>query len=206
MNGLLGRKLGMTQLFDDDGRVEPVTVLEVGPCWVTALRRSDRDGYEAVQLGYDPVREKVLNKPRLGHLRKAGVPPLRLLREFRCPVEGLEVGAELRVEQVFEPGQVVKVSGTSIGKGFQGTIKRHGFQRGPETHGSRNIRKPGSIGAAADPSRVFKGLRMAGRTGGRRVTQRGLRVVNVIPEDNLLLVRGSVPGPRGSYVEVRRER
>ncbi|SEH11840.1 50S ribosomal protein L3 [Thermoleophilum album] len=206
MNGLLGKKLGMTQLFGEDGKLERVTVLEVGPCWVTAVRREERDGYDAIQLGYEPVREKVLNRPRLGHLRKAGVPPLRLLREFRGPVGELEVGAELRVEQVFEPGQIVKVSGTSIGKGFQGTIRRHGFQRGPETHGSRNIRKPGSIGAAADPSRVFKGLRMAGRMGGGRVTQRGLRVVQVVPDENLLLVRGSVPGPRGGYVEVRRER
>ena len=206
MAGLLGRKLGMSQVFDpEDGRVERVTVIEAGPCFVTAIRRAERDGYDAVQLGFGEVREKKLNKPKLGHLKKAGVGTLRYLREFRGDPEELKVGAELKVDQVFEKGQRVKVSGSSKGKGFAGTIKRHRFHRGPVTHGSHNVRAPGSIGASADPSRVFKGIRMPGQLGAGRVTQRGLEVVDVRPEDNLLLVRGSVPGPKGAVVEIRSE-
>jgi large subunit ribosomal protein L3 len=203
--GLLGRKLGMTQVFDEDGRVERVTVLEAGPCFVTGIRRAERDGYDAVQLGFGEVREKRINRPELGHLKKAGVPALRHLREFRGPTDELEVGARLGVGDAFEKGQKVKVSGTSKGKGFQGSIKRHRFHRGPVTHGSHNIRAPGAIGASATPSRVFKGLRMPGQMGNRRVTQRGLEVVDVRPDQNLLLVRGAVPGPKGSVVEIRRE-
>jgi large subunit ribosomal protein L3 len=199
---ILARKLGMTQRFRDDGRVDRVTVLEAGPCHVTAIRTADRDGYDAVQLGFGAVREKRLTKPELGHLKKAGVPPLRHLAEFRDEAGELQVGDEVRVD-VFEPGQRVKVSGTSKGKGFQGTIKRHNFSRGPESHGSHNVRAPGSIGASATPSRVFKGVRGPGRMGGGRVTQRRLEVVEVIPDDNLLLVRGAVPGPRNGTVEVR---
>jgi large subunit ribosomal protein L3 len=216
MAGLLGRKLGMTQVFAEEGKVERVTVLEAGPCFVTAIRRADRDGYDAVQLAFGEAREKALNKPRLGHLKKAGLGPLRHVREFRGAAAGfaaagegdgdaaeLEVGAEVKVDQVFEKGQTVKVSGVSKGKGFQGTIKRHNFHRGPVSHGSHNVRAPGSIGASADPSRVFKGLRGPGQMGNKRVTQRGLQVVDVKPDDNLLLVRGSVPGPKGSVVEIR---
>jgi large subunit ribosomal protein L3 len=203
MAGLLGRKLGMTQVFDpEDGHVERVTVLEVGPCYVTAIRRAERDGYDAVQVGFGAVREKSLTRPELGHLKKADLPPLRHLGEFRGEAGGLEVGAEVRVD-AFEKGETVKVSGTSKGKGFQGTIKRHNFHRGPVSHGSHNIRAPGSIGASATPSRVFKGIRGPGQMGNKRVTQRGLEVVDVRPEDNLLLVRGSVPGPKGSIVEIR---
>jgi large subunit ribosomal protein L3 len=204
MAGLLGRKLGMTQVFDpEDGHVERVTVIEAGPCFVTAIRRAERDGYDAVQVGFDEVREKKLTKPELGHLKKASVGPLRHLREFRGDAGELEVGAEVKVDSVFEKGQTVKVSGVSKGKGFQGTIKRHNFHRGPVSHGSHNIRAPGSIGASADPSRVFKGIRGPGQMGARRVTQRGLEVVDVRADENLLLVRGSVPGPRGSVVEIR---
>ncbi|MBD0282973.1 MAG: 50S ribosomal protein L3 [Thermoleophilaceae bacterium] len=206
MAGLLGRKLGMTQIFDpEDGHVERVTVIETGPCFVTAIRRAERDGYDAVQVGFDEVREKKLTKPELGHVTKAGVGALRHLREFRGDPGELEVGAELRLDSVFERGQTVKVSGVSKGKGFQGTIKRHNFHRGPVSHGSHNIRAPGSVGASADPSRVFKGLRGPGQMGARRVTQRGLQVVDVRPDENLLLVRGSVPGPTGSVVEIRRD-
>ena len=206
MAGLLGRKLGMTQIFDpEDGHVERVTVIEAGPCFVTAIRRAERDGYDAVQVGFDEVREKKLTKPELGHLKKAGVGALRHLREFRGDPGELEVGAELRLDSVFERGQTVKVSGVSKGKGFQGTIKRHNFHRGPVSHGSHNIRAPGSVGASADPSRVFKGLRGPGQMGARRVTQRRLQVVDVRPDENLLLVRGSVPGPTGSVVEIRRD-
>ena len=206
MAGLLGRKLGMTQVFDaEDGHVERVTAIEAGPCFVTAIRRAERDGYDAVQVGFGEVRERRLQKARLGHLKKAGVGPLNHLCEFRGDPGELEVGAELKLDAVFEPGETVKVSGVSKGKGFQGTIKRHNFHRGPASHGSHNVRAPGSVGASADPSRVFKGMRGPGQMGNKRVTQRGLRVVDVRPEDNLLLVRGSVPGAKGSVVEIRKE-
>jgi large subunit ribosomal protein L3 len=202
MAGILARKLGMTQRFGEDGRVERVTVLQAGPCPVTGIRTGERDGYDAVQLAFGDVREKTLPKPELGHLRKAGAPPLRRLAEFRGAAGELNVGDQVRVD-AFEPGDRVKVSGTSKGKGFQGTVKRHNFSTGPKSHGSHNIRQPGSIGASATPSRVFKGIRGPGRMGGGRVTQRGLTVVDVIAKDDLLLVRGSVPGPRGGIVEVR---
>jgi large subunit ribosomal protein L3 len=202
MAGILARKLGMTQRFGDDGRVERVTVLEAGPCPVTGIRIGERDGYDAVQLAFGAVREKRLTKPELGHLRKASAPPMRRLAEFRGEAGELKVGDEVRVD-VFEPGQTVKVSGSSKGKGFQGTVKRHNFSTGPKSHGSHNVRAPGSIGASATPSRVFKGIKGPGRMGGGRVTQRGLEVVEVLSDENLLLVRGSVPGPRGGIVEVR---
>ena len=202
MPAILAKKLGMTQRFQEDGRVERVTVLEAGPCPVTAVRTPDADGYEAVQLGFGSVREKALTKPELGHLRKAGAPPLRTIKEFRDEAGELTVGDTVTVE-AFEVGQSVKISGTSKGKGFQGTIKRHNFNAGPKSHGSHNVRAPGSIGASATPSRVFKGLRGPGRMGGGRVTQRGLTIVELIPDRNLMLVRGSVPGPKGGTVEVR---
>jgi large subunit ribosomal protein L3 len=202
VKGIVGRKIGMTQVFDPEtGAVQPVTVIEAGPCPVVQVRTRETDGYEAVQLAFGEVAERKLTKGELGHLRKAGAAAHRHLVEFRGPSE-LQVGETVTVE-AFEPGEAVKVSGTSIGKGFQGTIKRHNFKRGPVTHGSHNIRKPGSIGASATPSRVFKGMRMAGRMGGDRVTQVGLVVHEVDPERNLLLVRGSVPGPKSGIVEVR---
>ena len=202
MAALLGRKLGMTQLFKDDGRVERVSVVEAGPCPVTGIRTLDRDGYEAVQLGFGEVREKRLTRAELGHLKKVDAPPLRHLVEFRDEAGELQVGETVTVA-VFEKGQRVKVSGISKGKGFQGTVKRHNFNRGPVTHGSHNTRAPGSIGASATPSRVFKGLRGPGQMGNKRVTQKGLEVVEVIPDSNLLLLRGSVPGPKGGTVEIR---
>jgi large subunit ribosomal protein L3 len=206
MAGLLGRKVGMTQVFvPEDGRVERVTVIEAGPCFVTGLRRAERDGYDAVQLAFGETTAKKLNKPKRGLLNKASVGNLRHLKEFRGDPGELEVGAEVKVDSVFEPGQRVKVSGVSKGKGFQGTIKRHNFHRGPVSHGSHNVRAPGSIGASADPARVFKGIRGPGQMGNKRVTQRGLEVVDVRAEENLLLLRGSVPGPKGSVVEIRRE-
>jgi large subunit ribosomal protein L3 len=206
MAGLLGRKIGMTQVFSpEDGRVERVTVIEAGPCFVTGIRRSERDGYDAVQLGFGETSAKRLNKPQLGLLKKAGVGNLRHLCEFRGEAGELEVGAEVKVDSVFEPGQTVKVSGVSKGKGFAGTIKRHNFHRGPVSHGSHNVRAPGSIGASADPARVFKGIRGPGQMGNKRVTQRGLEVVDVRADENLLLVRGSVPGPKGAVVEIRRD-
>ena len=202
MPAILAKKLGMTQRFMDDGRVERVTVLEAGPCPVTGIRTHERDGYEAVQLAFGEVKEKRLTKAERGHLAKADAPPLKHLCEFRDEAGELQVGDEVRVD-VFEPGQTVKVSGVSKGKGFQGTIKRHNFSRGPASHGSHNVRAPGSIGASATPSRVFKGIKGPGRMGGKRVTQRGLEVVEVIADRNLLLVRGAVPGPKNGTVEVR---
>src|SRR4051794_17138656 len=202
MPAILARKLGMTQLFLDDGRVERVTVLEAGPCPVTGIRTVDRDGYEAVQLAFGATREKHLSKGELGHLRKADAPPMKHLVEFRDEAGELQVGGTVTVD-AFEEGQHVKVSGVSKGKGFQGTVKRHNFARGPVTHGSHNVRAPGSIGASATPSRVFKGIRGPGQMGNKRVTQKGLEVVDVLPDRNLLLLRGSVPGPKGSTVEIR---
>ena len=195
----------MTQVFQEDGRVERVTVVEAGPCHVTAIRAPDRDGYEAVQLAFGAVSEKRLTKARLGHLKKADAPASRHLREFRDEAGELQVGDTVTVE-AFEKGQKVKVSGTSKGKGFQGTVKRHNFSRGPVTHGSHNVRAPGSIGASATPSRVFPGIRGPGQMGNKRVTQKGLEVVDVMPDRNLLLLRGSVPGPKGGTVEIRTER
>ena len=202
MAAILAKKLGMTQRFLDDGRVERVTVLEAGPCPVTAIRTFERDGYEAVQLAFGACKEKVLTKPELGHLKKANASAHRHLAEFRDEAGELLVGETVTVE-AFTPGDKVKISGKSKGKGFQGTIKRHNFASGPKSHGSHNVRAPGSIGASATPSRVFKGLRGPGRMGGGRVTQRGLTVVEVIGKQNLLLVRGAVPGPSGATVEVR---
>jgi large subunit ribosomal protein L3 len=206
MAAILGKKLGMTQVFREDGTVVPVTVIEAGPCKVTAVRDAERDGYAAVQLAFDEVAERKLSKGELGHLKKAGAPPMRHLAEFRDEdlgaEEGPKVGDDVTVAS-FETGQRVKVSGTSIGKGFQGGIKRHNFSRGPVTHGSHNVRAPGSIGASAFPGRVFKGQRMPGQMGNRRTTQRGLEVAEVDAERNLLLLKGSVPGARNSVIEVR---
>jgi large subunit ribosomal protein L3 len=202
MAAILAKKLGMTQLFLDDGTVERVTVLEAGPCPVTGIRTFDRDGYEAVQLAFGSVREKHLSKGELGHLRKADAPPMKHVVEFRDEAGELTVGETVTVE-AFEAGDKVKVSGVSKGKGFQGTVKRHNFARGPVTHGSHNVRAPGSIGAAAYPARVFKGLRGPGQMGNKRVTQRGLEVVRIDAANNLLMIRGSVPGPRNGVVEVR---
>ena len=202
MAAILAKKLGMTQLFREDGKVERVTVLEAGPCPVTGIRTLDRDGYEAVQLAFGATKEKHLSKAELGHLRKADAPPMKHVVEFRDEAGELLVGETVTVE-AFEVGAKVKISGTSKGKGFQGTIKRHGFQSGPKSHGSHNVRAPGSVGASATPSRVFKGMRLPGQMGNKRVTQKGLEVVRVDVDNNLLLVRGSVPGPRNGVVEVR---
>jgi large subunit ribosomal protein L3 len=202
MPAILAKKLGMTQVFQDDGSVARVTVLQAGPCPVTAIRTQERDGYEAVQLAYGASREKHISKPELGHLKKAGAPPMRTLVEFRDEAAQLQLGESVTVDS-FAVGARVKIAGTSKGKGFQGTIKRHNFSSGPKSHGSHNVRAPGSIGASATPSRVFKGIRGPGQMGNKRVTQRGLEVVRVDAQENLLLVRGSVPGPTGGIVEVR---
>jgi large subunit ribosomal protein L3 len=220
MAAIVGKKLGMTRIFLEDGTAVPVTVIEAAPNKVTALRKGDRDGYDAVQLAAIPVAEDRLTKAEAGHLKKAGAAGMRTLVEFRdADVSAGSAGGEGEGEAAedssetkigddvtvssFESGQQVKVSAVSIGKGFQGTIKRHNFSRGPETHGSHNVRAPGSVGASADPARVFKGMRMPGQMGSRRVTQRGATVVEVDAERNLLLIRGSVPGGKNATVEVR---
>jgi large subunit ribosomal protein L3 len=201
--GILGKKLGMTQVFDaETGLVTPVTVIAAGPCPVVQVKTADTDGYDAVQLAFDEVAERKLSKGERGHLAKYGVGAYRKLVEFRGGLDGAVEGETVTVE-AFAPGDAIKVSGVGIGKGFQGTIKRHNFGSGPRSHGSHNIRKPGSIGASATPSRVFKGIKMAGRMGGKRVTQPGLTVHEVDAENNLLLVKGSIPGPKNGLVEVR---
>jgi len=202
MSAILAKKLGMTQLFQEDGSVARVTVLQAGPCPVTAIRTPDRDGYEAVQLAFGQAKEKHLTKAELGHLKKVGAPPMRHVVEFRDEAGELQLGESVTVE-AFEVGGRVKISGTSKGKGFQGTIKRHNFASGPKSHGSHNKRAPGSIGASAWPARVMKGIRGPGQMGNKRVTQKGLEIVALDAKENLLMVRGSVPGPRGGVVEVR---
>jgi large subunit ribosomal protein L3 len=201
--GILGRKLGMTQVFDQEtGAVTAVTVIAAGPCPVVHVRTADIDGYDGVQLAFDPVPDRKVSQPELGHLKHYGVGAHRTIVEFRGGLDGAVVGETVTVS-VFEPGDEVKVAGIGIGKGFQGTIKRHNFSSGPRAHGSHNVRAPGSIGASATPSRVFKGIKMAGQMGNRRVTQLGLKVHSVDPEQNLLLVKGSVPGHKNGLVEVR---
>ncbi len=202
MPAILAKKLGMTQVFQEDGSVARVTVLEAGPCPVTAIRTEERDGYDAVQLAFNATKEKHLTKAELGHLAKADAPPMKTLVEFRDEVGELTLGETVTVES-FEAGSRVKIAGVSKGKGFQGTIKRHNFASGPKSHGSHNVRAPGSIGASATPSRVHKGIRGPGQMGNKRATQKGLEIVQVDAKQNLLLIRGSVPGPRGAIVEVR---
>ena len=205
MKGIIGRKVGMTQVFDEEsGAVTPVTVIEAGPCPVVQVKTVADDGYEAVQLAFGGVEERKLSRPKLGHLKKAAAAPHRHLVEFRGQSD-LTVGEAVTVE-TFQPGDRVKVSGVSIGKGFAGTVKRHNFGRGPVSHGSHNVRQPGSVGASATPSRVFKGMRMAGRMGGKRATQVGLTVHSTDPGRNLLLVKGAVPGSKNGILEVREER
>jgi large subunit ribosomal protein L3 len=201
--GLIGRKMGMTQVFDEDGRHVPVTVIQAGPCPVVEVRDTARHGYDAIQLGFSPQKKNV-DKPRTGHFKKAGVPPHRFLRELRLEsVEGYQAGQKLTVE-MFSPGELVDVSGVSKGKGFQGGVKRHGWYGGDATHGSMFHRAPGSIGGSSDPSRVFPGHRLPGRMGGDRRTVLNVRVVRVLAEQNLLVVRGAVPGPIGGLLVVRR--
>lgn len=205
VEGLIGKKLGMTQIFDDHGNSVPVTVIQAGPCVVVEKKTVEKHGYASVQLGFVETRKIKVNKPTAGHFKKADVPPTRMLKEFRL-LEGAEaepnVGDHLLVENVFEVGDTVDVSGHSIGKGFQGVIKRHHFRGGAKTHGSMFHRAPGSIGASAWPSRVFPGMRAAGHMGSEKVKVRHLSVVGIDPENRLLLVKGSIPGHRNGYVYV----
>ena len=196
----------MTQLFADDGTVTPVTVVEAGPCIVTQLRTQDTDGYDAVQIGFEDIRDKVANKPQAEAAKKIGTAPKRFLREERlsAPAE-VEIGQAITVDS-FEAGAIVDVVGTTKGRGFAGTIKRHGFARGPKTHGSMNYRRPGSIGCSAYPARVFKGKRMGGHYGAKRKTVKNLEVMRVDAGRNLLLIKGSIPGHNGSFVQVQTAR
>ena len=204
IKGILGTKLGMTQVFDENNRVVPVTVVQTGPNVVTQIRTPDKDGYAAVQLAYGAIDPRKVNKPRTGHFTKAGVTPRRHLVELRTNDAGeYEIGQELTAE-VFDNGAVVDVVGTSKGKGFAGTIKRHGFHRQPMSHGTQAVhRKPGSIGGCATPGRVFKGMKMSGRMGGNRVTTQNLTVHRVEQESGLLLIKGAIPGPKGGLVLVK---
>jgi len=202
MKAILGRKLGMTQLFMDDGTVVPVTVVEAGPCVVTQKKTTQTDGYNAIQLGFEDIREKLVSKPLQGHFKKAGVPFKRNLREYHVDnTDDFALGQEIKVD-VFEKGDIVDVQGTSKGKGFQGTIKRHNAHRGPMTHGSRNQRKPGSIGACADPSRVIKGKKLPGHMGNETVTVQNIEVVGIDLDKNVLLVKGAVPGAKGGLLSI----
>ncbi len=202
MSGIIGKKIGMTSVFSADGQSVACTVVEAGPCVVTQVKTADTDGYEAVQLGYGDKKEKNTPKPLLGHFKKANTTPKRKLVEFKEFTNSLNVGDTITVADVFKEGEFVDVVGTSKGKGFQGVVKRHGFSGvGGQTHGQHNrARHPGSVGASSFPSRVFKGTRMAGRTGGDRVTVQNLQVVRIIPEQNLILISGSVPGAKNSFV------
>jgi large subunit ribosomal protein L3 len=201
--GILGTKLGMTQIFDDKGRSIPVTVVQAGPCPVTQVKTTQTDGYNAVQVGYGETREKALSRPELGHLKKSGAAPLRHLKEYRvADASGFELGQAIAVDR-FEVGQIIDVTGDSIGRGFAGYQKRHNFKRGPMAHGSKNHRLPGSTGAGTTPGRVFPGKRMAGRLGGKQVTVRKLEIVKIDAERNLLLIKGALPGKAGALLDIR---
>ncbi|MBS1492564.1 MAG: 50S ribosomal protein L3 [Bacteroidetes bacterium] len=203
MIGILGKKIGMTTYYQENGNAVPVTVIEAGPCYVTQIKTKETDGYESVQLGFGERREKTVNKPMQGKFKKLNVPALRFTKEIRdFSLADVKAGEQVKVN-IFNEGDTVKVTGTSKGKGFQGVMKRHGFSGGQRTHGqSDRQRAPGSIGASSYPSRVFKGQRMAGRTGGDRITVRNLKVIKIFADSNLILVKGAVPGTKSGFVEI----
>lgn len=207
MASLLGKKIGMTSIFDEHGEVIPCTIIEAGPCFVTQIKTKGIDGYEALLLGFEDKKEKLVNKPTIGRFKKAGISPKKILKEFKeFDISKFKLGEEIKVEFLFSKGDVISVSGKSKGRGFQGVVKRHHFRGGPNTHGqSDRVRAPGSIGGSSSPSRVFKGQRMAGRMGNTRTTVKNLKVVKIIPESNLLLIKGSIPGHINSYVEIHKE-
>ena len=201
--GILGKKLGMSQLFDEQGNAVPVTLIQAGPCRITQLKTSAMDGYTAVQIGYCSTKDKLLNKPQKGHLSKSGTELLKYLKEYRVrETSSYELGTQITVKN-FEVGQKVDISGKSMGRGFSGYQKRHGFSRGPMSHGSKNHRQPGSTGAGTTPGRIYPGKRMAGRYGGKNITTKGLLVVKVDDEKNLIVVKGSVPGKPGSLLNIK---
>ncbi|MCF7803245.1 MAG: 50S ribosomal protein L3 [Candidatus Marinimicrobia bacterium] len=204
MNGLIGKKKGMTRVFNDNGEDIPVTVIEAGPCYVTQVKTEETDGYNAVQIGFEPKKKKRANKPESGHTAKAEVDAMKVLREFDAGDEQYEPGAEITVD-IFNAGEKVDVTGTSKGRGFTGVVKKYGFAGGPKTRGQSDTwRRPGSIGASADPSRVFPGMRMSGQAGNEQVTEKALTVVATDAEKNLLLVKGSVPGSNNGYLIIRK--
>jgi len=204
MNGIIGKKVGMTRVFSEDGEDVPVTVIEAGPCYVMQVKTEEHDGYRSVQLGFDPKKQKKASKPEIGIAKKAGVEPMKVLKEFAHEGDDPELGEEVTVE-IFNPGDTVSVAGTTKGRGFAGVVKRHGFSGGPKTRGqSDKWRAPGAIGASADPSRVFPGMKMAGQHGNKKDTQTGLTVVATDPEKNVLLVKGAVPGPKDGYLVIRK--
>lgn len=208
MLGLLGKKIGMTTIFTEEGTEQPVTVIQAGPCTVIQVKTNERDGYSSIQLGYDSIPPKLVNKPMTGHFKNAGVKPFRKLREFRLEElsKDLTPGKVLKVEDVFSEGDKINLTGTSKGKGFSGVVKRYNFKGGPKSHGQKDKhRSAGSIGASSIPSRVFKGLKMPGHQGNKTITIKGLRILKIIPEDNLILVKGSVAGPRGSYLVIKKQ-
>ena len=201
--GILGKKLGMSQFFDEQGKAVPVTLIEAGPCRITQLKSSETDGYQAVQIGFGEIREKLINKPAKGHLAKSGEDLVRHLIEYRVDdLDGIQLGGAVTVGD-FAAGQKVDVSGDTMGRGFAGLQKRHGFSRGPMTHGSKNHRQPGSIGAGTTPGRIYPGKRMSGRYGGKKITTRGLTILKIDSDRNLLVVKGSVPGKPGSLLNIR---
>lgn len=206
MTGMLGKKIGMMSIFDERGEVIPCTIIEAGPCYITQIKTKETDGYDAVQLGFEDKKNNRSTKPLLGHFAKANISPKKILREFKgFDISNFKLGDVIKVENVFSKGDIVSVSGNSKGRGFQGVVKRHHFGGGSNTHGqSDRVRAPGSIGGSSYPSRVFKGQRMAGRMGNTRTTIKNLKVVQIIPESNLLLVKGSVPGHINSYVEIHK--
>ena len=209
MIGLLGKKIGMTSVYSEDGKRIPVTVLSVGPCKVVQVKTLENDGYYALQLGYESVKPNKVNKPLMGHFKRAGVEPFKKLKEFRIenPDDKFEIGQTLSITDVFQEGELVDCTSKTKGKGFQGVVKRHGFGGGPKTHGqSDRWRAPGSIGASSYPSRIVKGLRMAGQMGNKTATVRGLKIIKIMPEDNIILVKGSVAGAKGGYVVVRKSK
>ena len=208
MSGILGKKIGMTSIFDEKGESIPCTVIEAGPCFVTQIKTKDKDGYEAIQLGFQEKKASLINKPLTGHFKRANISPKRLLTEFRSfDITKYQLGSEVKVDALFSKGDTVSVCGTSKGRGFQGVVKRHHFGGGLRTHGqSDRVRAPGSIGSSSYPSRVFKGMKMAGRMGGENVTVRNLRIIQIVPESNLVLIKGSVPGFNNSYVEIHKEK
>jgi large subunit ribosomal protein L3 len=202
--GILGTKLGMTQIFDESGLAIPVTIIKAGPCKITQLKTPEKDGYTSIQIGYSEIKSNLLTKPELGHLQKAGSSPLKYLKEYRVnSIDAMSVGASISVE-LFNIGDNVSISGKTIGKGFSGTVKRHNFTRGPMTHGSKNHREPGSIGMGTTPGRVYPGKKMAGRLGNKQTTIKNLQVVLINPENNLIVVKGAVPGKIGNIISIKK--
>nr|QCI08250.1 ribosomal protein L3 [Pterothamnion crispum] len=206
--GLLGTKIGMTQLFNKEGSAIPVTILKVGPCIITQIKTIENDGYKAIQIGYQEVRDNKLTKPEIGHLKKANIPPLKYLHEYKYDKElsnNIKIGETLDLTE-FKIGNLINISGKSIGKGFSGYQKRHNFSRGPMTHGSKNHRQPGSIGAGTTPGRVFPGKKMAGRMGHKQVTIKNLQIIDINAEENIMIIKGAVPGKSGNLIYINKNK